>query len=198
MTYSTLQTIAIVCYMISAGLLIVSILIFFLMDMRQIIGRLTGSSQRKALARMRGGAVGKTGETVIDMSVLEKTGRPTVQRRDRSDHISGQQPKSPPAQPAPSAEPAQPQGGTPDYFGAAYPNKTPPSPPPAPPAAQTVVIQQPEPQKAPAPGGETIDLEQWQESKHQDMQAVDDAVEPVKMTILDEIVLLHTEKFIEF
>lgn len=230
MDYSTLQTIAIICYMISAGLLSVSVLIFFLMDMRQIIGRLTGSAQRKALARMRsGGAVGKTGETIVDLSVLEKRGRVSpAGASGRISRRSGRVSKGTQNKPVqtssakPVSAPASSMSGAPDYFGAPYPNKTPPAPVSQMPqmpdeprttiihewTPQTTVIEESTQQQVPAsPGSETMDLEQWQNAQsaaqpqsapsEPELIVEEDVVQPVQMTVLDDIVLIHTESFIE-
>lgn len=216
MNYSTLQTIAIVCYMVSGGFLAVSILVFFLWDIRDIVGRMTGSSERRALARMRsGGEIGKTGGTVVDMAALEKSGAVKNQGSGRLTRRSGrvnknQQAKStpPPAEMSPAQErPASP-GGTPDYFGAPYPNKTPPAPiPPAAREAQTVLMDEAVRQttviQEPAiPNTETMDLEQWTQNQTPAGSApglveADDAIEPVEIRILDDIVLIHTDSFIE-
>lgn len=228
MSYTTLQTIAIACYMVAAGFLAVSVLIFFLWDMRDIIGRLTGSSQRKALAQMRSGdAIGKTGGNVVDMSALEKSGTLKSHSSGPSGRRSGRVAKpiqsKPDSRPLPQPQPElKPLDSKPDYFGAPYPNKTPPTPIPAAQGAspepqtsviqlpsQTTVIQAAAPQNTPPPaGGETMDLEQWQRSRTAAQQqrttniasgmvAEDDLVEPVEMKILDDIVLVHTETFIK-
>jgi hypothetical protein len=218
MDYSTLQTIAIICYMVSAGFLAVSVLIFFLMDMRQIIGRLTGSAQRKALAHMRSsGTVGKSGEVVVDMSLLEKQKTAGMQTSGRVSRRSGRMGKSgsvktvqPPVPPV-KAEPVQPHGNAVDYFGAPYPNKTPPAPvsppsepqtalmPEAPP--ETTIIQEPPQPSVPSAGSETMDLAGWATRRAEvappDLPAADDSVAPVKMTIVEDILFLHTETFIE-
>lgn len=205
MTYSSLQTVAILCFMVSAGFLAVSVLIFFLWDMRDIIGRLSGRAQKKALEQMRStGAIGKTGSTVVDMSVLEKKSGPlptgsgrTGGRRTGKTGRSGRTVQPP--QPAPAKTPE----AAPDYFGEPYPNKTPPTP---------IVTSMPEPQTAvmetleqttvitavPA-GGETMDLAAYNAMQAQKSREAppEDTAEPVKMTILDDILLIHTEHFIE-
>lgn len=214
MKYEILQTISIICYMISVGFLAVSILIFLLWDMRDIIGRLTGSTRRRALEQMKAsGSVGRTGSTAVDISLLEKnTSAPLTAQRSsrRSGRTSRELNKKP--QPAPQPN------GTPDYFGAPYPNKTPPVPTaPMPAEPQTAPMPDaPEPQTdimptreeaptapMPAAENETMDLEQWQQSRAQTAQSQpelvieEDDLQPVELTILDDILFIHTETFIE-
>lgn len=218
MKYEILQTISIICYMISVGFLAVSILIFLLWDMRDIIGRLTGSTRRRALEQMKAsGSVGRTGSTVVDISLLEKnTSAPLMAPRPsrRSGRVSRELNKKPQPAPQPAAQP----NGTPDYFGAPYPNKTPPvSTAPIRYEAQTALMPNtPEPQTdimptweetptAPMPvaENETMDLEQWQQSHAQASQGQpelvieEDDLQPVELTILDDILFIHTETFIE-
>lgn len=213
MSYSILQTIAIICYMIAVGFLAVAVLIFFLWDMRDIIGRLTGSSQRKALARMRSdGSVGRTGAPLIDASLLEKKDAAQTSTRlsRRSGRISRDvAAKNPPAYndiPAPKKqEPAPQASASANYFGAPYPNKTPPTPiPPAPaPSAETAPMPSAETAPMPLREGETMDLEQWQRSQAAtedpgtEVLVAEEDVQPVKMTVLDDILFVHTEAFIE-
>lgn len=222
MKYEILQTISIICYMISVGFLAVSVLIFLLWDMRDIIGRLTGSTRRRALEQMKAsGAVGRTGSTVVDISLLEKnTSAPLTAPRPsrRSGRTSRELNKKPqPVQPPVPQPPPQPNG-TPDYFGAPYPNKTPPvATAPLPSEEQTTLMPgAPEPQTdimptreeaptAPMPvaENETMDLEQWQQSRAQESQSQpelvieEDDLQPVELTILDDILFIHTETFIE-
>lgn len=221
MSYSILQTIAVICYMIAVGFLAVAVLIFFLWDMRDIIGRITGSSQRKALARMRSdGSVGRTGAPLIDASLLEKkdavqTSTRLGRRTSRTNRDSAA--KKPPAYndvPAPKKqEPAPQPSATASYFGTPYPNKTPPTPiapAPAPsaetapmPSAETMPMPNADVATAPLREGETMDLEQWQRSQAAvedpgtELLVAEEDVQPVRMTVLDDILLVHTESFIE-
>ena len=209
MTYSSLQTIGVLCFMVSAGFLAVSVLIFFLWDMRDIIGRLSGRAQKKALENMRSaGTFGKTGTNIVDMSVLEKksgtlpTGSGRTGRRTGKTGKSGK--TAQPPQPPKPAEAKAPEA-TPNYFGDPYPNKTPPTPiAPAAPEPQTAVIETLEQTTVIATpaaqvGGETMDLATYNAMHAQRPQEtpLEDTVEPVKMTILDDILLIHTEHFIE-
>lgn len=218
MKYEILQTISIICYMISVGFLAVSILIFLLWDMRDIIGRLTGSTRRRALEQMKtSGSVGRTGSTAVDISLLEKnTSAPlTAQRSSRR---SGRTSRELNKKPQPAPQPAPQPNGTPDYFGAPHPNKTPPAPTaPMPAEPQTAPMPDaPEPQTdimptreeaptapMPAAENETMDLEQWQQSRAQAAQSQpeliveEDDLQPVELTILDDILFIHTETFIE-
>ena len=94
-----LRVIAIICYILSAGFLVISMLVFFLMDMRQVIGRLTGSAQRKALARMRRGEYDDAGMSVVNMSTLEKNPLPRAPsgELDRRSRRLGRTGKTPPS-----------------------------------------------------------------------------------------------------
>ena len=233
MSYTTLQTIAIICYMIAGGLLAISVMLFFLWDMKEIFGRITGNSQRRELERMRTAGKGNTsGSLAIDMSVLESSAAASPAASGRLSRRSGRVSKGAGGKSAqlPAKEPVPARPTAPDYFGAPYANKTPPTPVPPragmePPAAETTMIS-----AEPASTGETMDLEQWQQAKAAEAAATAETTimpplaevsgetmdlaqweqthapetlpegpvaEPVKLTLLDDILLLHTETFID-
>ncbi|MCD7845232.1 MAG: hypothetical protein LUG57_05150, partial [Oscillospiraceae bacterium] len=70
-SYEILRFVAYGCYAVAVVLLIALILMFILWKIPQLIGYLSGRTRRRAIARMRQGEVGVTGNTVIDMTQLE-------------------------------------------------------------------------------------------------------------------------------
>ena len=252
MIYEVLDVVSMLFYILAAGFLVISLLIFFLLDIRQVIGRMTGSGRRRALARMRRGQYDGFDSTIINMAELEKkpmgtnrrsrktgrTGRISSGRSQDRDATSGSmrkapatgQPTSAPSQkmdPHPQPPPEPEPGVTEpiDYFGAPYPNKTPPTPVP-----ETVMLK-----ASGAPdgavrgdtsvsspsdtGGYTTalvggdpgtavmdeqpgmfaaeDLSQPSAASGLSPDNADAAPEPLEMTILDDCLFIHTETFVE-
>lgn len=178
-SYEIFRYVSYGCYAVAGVLLIAAVLMFILWKIPQLVSYLSGRARRKGIARMRQGEVGVTGNTVIDMNQLEKQLHSSGRLNRRITGRTARQPAPPPmssSQPVPPQEPPRQEPGT-------------------------QPLQQ-EPQRQPvyaaAPAysePETVVITHTSNLSGDPVQQ--ELIQPVPLTILDDIVLIHTNKFIE-
>lgn len=254
--FELLGTISTICFLFSGGFLVVTVLLFFLLDIRKDMDYLSGRAAARAIEEMREEGADRAAQAKpndLSKMLRKRSGAASSGELRESRRLSGritppqrqtQAPAPQPAPPAPARDTRQrpaPRPAQADYFGTGYVAPAPqsvPRPAPAAPAPekQTVVLQEEKPTELlEEQGTQLLGAEQTQLPEErgtqllgeerqtvvltagnagltaqlqedgtvvlptpaEEMAAMEAEIVPVEMTILDDILLIHSDDMIE-